>query len=141
MTVEISPLDNDAEPTVWAAIPHLPVEGSFALTLEKGEKLEAKYEDGTNADVKYRKNAYTIEFEMFIERGMAKPIPDDDGVILTEYGIRVLPEDDTLVGRQMLRCNVSAEETFTGAGGIKVKYTFEGLKPPAGNVLQPYTKV
>jgi hypothetical protein len=118
-----------------------PVQDSTQLTTEKGNKLEAPLEGGELADVRYDKNKYTCEFELYRTKGATKPIPDDDGVILTEYALRITPEDPTVDGWIMKRASVSVEDTWAANIGHKWKYTFEALKPETGKMLEVYLPV
>ncbi|MCL1937592.1 MAG: hypothetical protein FWF52_04250 [Candidatus Azobacteroides sp.] len=116
-----------------------PVQGSFALTVEEGDKLEAFIEGGERIAMRRDKNKYSFSFEMFITNDMPKPIPDVDGIIADEYAIRVIPENKKLEGFLMERASVSVTETFTSAEGHKVKYTFDALQPETGALIKPYT--
>jgi hypothetical protein len=136
-TVEVAPITNGTIGT-YVALP-TPVKDSTQLTTEKGEKLEAPLEGGEMADVKYDKNKYTLELELYRTKGLTKPILDDDGVIATEYAVRLTPEDPTNPGFIIKRASVSVEDTFAANIGYKWKYTFEALKPNTGNILEPYT--
>jgi hypothetical protein len=138
MNIEIAPL-TDGTPGTYAALDKKPVLDSFNLDSEDGNELAAQYEGGDYADYKRLANRPFIEFDRFVERGTTKPIPDHDGVIDSEYAIRVIPEDTTLEGRQMLRCSVTVKELWTSASGIKLHYVFRGLRPETGDVLQKYT--
>lgn len=130
---------NGAAPTVWTKLAYDPVENSTKLTPTKGEKKEAKVEGGENEAVKYAKNTFVFEFEVRAAKGRTKPIEDVDGVVDGEYAIRLTPEDTTVEGILIDKATVSVEETFDTAEGKKWKYTFDVLKPTAGNQVKPYT--
>ena len=136
-TLEIAPIVNG----IIGAYVNLPtpVKDSTQLTTEKGEKLEAPLEGGELADVRYDKNKYTVEFELYKTKGLSNPIVDDDGIVLTEYALRLTPEDPTNEGWLMQRASVSIEDTWDSKIGYKWKYTFEALKPKTGKLLEPYT--
>jgi hypothetical protein len=134
--IEIAPVTNGTIGE-YTELP-TPVQDSTKLTTEKGSKLEAPLEGGTLADVRYDKNKYTCEFELYKTKGLTKPIPDDDGIIETEYSIRLTPEDPTNEGWLMKRASVSVEDTWAANIGHKWKYTFEALKPDQGKLLEPY---
>ncbi|MDR0864959.1 MAG: hypothetical protein LBO74_08515 [Candidatus Symbiothrix sp.] len=138
MNIEFAPL-TAGTPGTYTALDKKPVLDSFNLDSDDGDELKAQYEGGDIADYKRLANQPYIEFDRFVEKGTAKPIPDNDGVVTSEYAIRVIPEDTTLEGRQMPRCTVSVKELWKSADGIKLHYTFRGMKPATGNVLQPYT--
>jgi hypothetical protein len=136
-TVEVAPITGSTIGT-YVSLP-TPVQDSTQLTTEKGEKLEAPLEGGELADVRYDKNKYTLELELYRTKGATKPIADDDGIIATEYAVRLTPEDATNAGFVMQRSSVSCEDTWDAKIGYKWKYTFEALKPASGKLLEPYT--
>ena len=119
MTVEIAPIVNGVAGAFATLM--TPVKGTFALNVEEGDKLEAFVEGGERIALRKDKNKYAFEFEMFISGGMTKPIPDEDGLIVSEYAIRVTPEDTKLDGFLMERAAVSVVETFTSADGHRAK--------------------
>jgi hypothetical protein len=135
-TLEIAPITNGVASS-FTALP-TPVQDSTQLTVEKGNKLEAPLEGGELADVRYDKSKYTLEFELYKTKGLAKPIADEDGVVATEYAIRLTPEDPTNDGFIIDRASVSVEDTWASNIGHKWKYTFEALKPTTGAMLKPY---
>jgi hypothetical protein len=136
-TLEIAPLTGSTIGAFQAI--QTPVDGSFALNVEEGDKKEAFIEGGERIDVKKSANKYSFEFEVYIGAGLPKPIQDNDGIITGEYAIRLIPEDASLEGFLMKRASVSVTESFTSADGHKAKYTFESLKPASGKMLEPYT--
>jgi len=139
--VEVVAHVNGAIPAVpvWVAFPVI-VEKTAQLNTEKGAKSEALGEGGEVIDTRYQKNKYSFECEVFVKRDDEKPIADADGLITTNYAIRLTPEDDTLEGWIMEAAAVSIVETWSSDIGKKWKYTFDGVKPAAGNILKPYTK-
>lgn len=137
-TIETSKIDTNGSTTEWIKLPYDPVENSTKLTPTKGSKFEAKVEGGENEAVKYKKNTYVFEFEVRAAKGRAKPIEDADGVVDGEYAVRLTPEDPTVEGILIDRCQPSAEETFDAENGKKWKYTFDVLKPSTGNQVKPY---
>jgi hypothetical protein len=136
-TIEIAPI-TDGTIGSYTSLP-TPVKDSTTLTTEKGDRLEAPLEGGELADVRYDKNKYTLELELYRTKEATKPIADDDGIIETEYAIRLTPEDPTNEGFIMKRASVSCEDTWDAKNGYKWKYTFEALKPASGKLLEPYT--
>ena len=127
------------EPGTFKAFPYS-VDGSLQLTPTKGDKLEANIEGGEPEAVKYKKNTFTLEFE--IRQGnedgtpRKKPIEDEDGVINGEYAIRIMPEDNSVEGIQIDRCVLSLEDSFNTADGGRWKYTVDVLKPKSGNQIK-----
>jgi len=129
---------NGAAPTTWKVMPEI-VQGTAKLTTEKGNKTEAVEEGGGIVDIYTGKNKYTFELEVFAKKSdTAKPIDDEDGVIIDNFAIRLTPEDPTNDGFIMDKTNVSFEETWSSADGKRWKYTFTGLKPATGKILKPY---
>jgi hypothetical protein len=124
---------------VWAPMPPSKLDTS-KLTTTKGTKLEATEEGGALIDSKSQANKYSFVTEVFVKKGDERPIPDEDGVIDSNYGWRLTPEDDTLEGYIMENASVSVEENWTSKDGSSLIYTFDGLKPAAGKILKPYTK-
>ena len=76
-------------------------------------------EGGDVVDTRRGKNKYVFELEIFVKKGDAKPIEDEDGVIVDNYAVRLTPEDEA--------CKLW-------------KYTFDAKKPETGKTLKPYTK-
>ena len=137
MTVEIAPLTTSGIGTYKEIF--TPVQGSFALNVEEGDKLEAFIEGGERIAVRSSANKYSFEFQVYVTNDLPKPIADTDGMITSEYAIRVTPEDATLTGFLMERAAVSVTETFTSEEGHRATYTFNALKPETGAMLKPYT--
>ena len=126
-------------PADWLLFPDAK-QDSAKLSTSKGTRLEAAIEGGELIDVKYQKNKFTFECEVFVQRGAAKPIADSDGITEGFYSLRLTPEDATLKGWQLDKTKVSVEESWTSKEGTLLKYTFEALEPTAGNVLKEYTE-
>jgi hypothetical protein len=137
MTVEIAPITAGTIGT-YAPV-FTPKQGSFALNVEDGNKLEAFIEGGERIDVRQDAKKYSFEFQVFLGNGLTKPIEDEDGIIPGEYAIRVIPENALLPGFLMERTAVSVAESFTSEDGHLATYTFEALKPETGTMLKPYT--
>jgi hypothetical protein len=121
----------------WVNMP-TPVQDSFALNTEDGEKLEAFIEGGERVAIRKDSSKYSFEFEVHVGSD-GKPIADNDGIITGEYALRVIPENAELPGFAMNRTSVSVQETFTSKDGHKARYTFEALKPATGNMVEEYT--
>ncbi|MCL4482182.1 MAG: hypothetical protein M1445_06130 [Bacteroidetes bacterium] len=124
----------------WITFPEIK-ENTAKLTPTKGTKTEAIAEGGEIVDIHYQKNKFTFECEVFLKKGSTRPIADVDGHIIDNYCLRLTPEDITQEGWIMENTSVSCEESWTSADGKMLKYTFDGLKPAAGNMLKPYTQV
>jgi hypothetical protein len=137
MKVEIAPIASTGTIGTYAEV-FTPVQGSFALNVEEGDKLEAFIEGGERIAVRSSANKYSFEFQVYITDALPKPIADVDGVITDEYAIRVVPENSSLTGFLMERAAVSVTETFTSGEGHRATYAFEALKPETGAMLKPY---
>jgi hypothetical protein len=124
-------------PATWLELPAI-VQGTAQLTTEAGNKTEAIAEGGDIVDVRYDKSKYTLELELFVKKGDAKPIDDNDGVIIDNYAVRLTPEDPAGYGFVMDNTSVACTETWTAADGSRWKYTFSGLKPATGKILKAY---
>lgn len=138
--IETAPSTAGAPGTTFTEFPTIK-EDTALLTTTKGTKLEAKGEGGEQVDVRYAKNSYVFECQVFVKKGDTRPIEDTDGQISGNHAVRLTPEDDTLEGFIMDNCAVSVEETWSSKEGKLLKYTFDGLKPATGKILKPYTKV
>lgn len=140
-TLEACKLVNGEIPTtpVWIKLPTQKT-GTVKLTIEKGEKKEATGEGGEIVDVRYSKNKYSLECELFVKKGDVAPIEDIDGIILDQYAIRLTPEDESLTGYLMEKTTVSVDGTWSSEEGMLTKYGFSALQPATGKILKPYTK-
>jgi len=112
---------------------------STKLTTTKGAKQEAKEEGGGLVDVRFDRNGYALEAELWVKKGATRPIADSDGIIIPNYAVRLTPEDTTQEGFVLDKVSVQLEETFTSKEGKTLKYTFEGLVPATGDILKEYT--
>lgn len=124
----------------WADIAGAIKQGTATLSTEAGERTEALDEGGAVVDVRVAKNKYTFTFTMFGQRGVEKPIPDDNGLISDNYAVRLTPEDSTLPGFIINCASVTLLESWTSADGTLWEYSFSALMP-GGNkkMLEPYT--
>jgi hypothetical protein len=75
------------DPTVGSNI--IPIEGTTQLTTEEGEKLEARYEGGKIAAVKYGADTYVLEFSLWTKDSYKVAA---DALASANY-IYVVPED------------------------------------------------
>ena len=115
------------------------VKDSAELTVNEGDTQEAKDEGGNLVDARQGANTYVFAFEVYVKKGDTLPISDNDGIVTGEYSVRLSGEDSATPGFLMPVCRVSAQTTWKSDIGKKVKYTFRGVKPASGNILQPYT--
>lgn len=138
--VEIAPYVNGALPSTptWATLAEIQ-QGSAQLATEQGEKTEALEEGGGVVDVRYGASKYTFTCSLYMKKGDTKPISDVDGVVTTNYSLRLTPEDTAAMGFQLVKCSVSVQETWTSADGGLWTYTFSALKPTSGTALVRYS--
>lgn len=112
-------------------------EGSVNLTTTAGDKTEAKEEGGAVIDTKHAKATYSFEFDIYhYGADFEKPIPDNDGVILDNYALLVVPEDRNLPGFIFQNASVSSSDNFTAADGTTTTYTFDALVPTTGAMMK-----
>jgi len=139
--VETAPSVNGApEATaVWTAFPEIK-EGTAKLTATKGNKTEALQEGGETVDVRYAKNKFAFECEVFVKKGDTRPIDDEDGLVVGDHALRLTPEDAATEGFKIDCATVSVEESWSSADGKMLKYTFDVKKPSSGKMVKPYTK-
>mgnify|MGYP003398716353 FL=1 len=117
-----------------------PKEDTTKVTPTAGTEKTATEEGGELVDVRYGKNTYTLEFEIFVKKGKTRPFEDNDGLISGEHAFRITPEDEDCEGCQIDRSVVRCDESFSTADGKMLKYTARCLKPKTGKTLKPYTK-
>ncbi|MDR0207343.1 MAG: hypothetical protein LBI45_08830 [Bacteroidales bacterium] len=122
----------------WKVFPEIK-ENSAKLTPTKGTKTEAKQEGGEIVDVRYSKNSFVFECEVFVKKGDIRPIEDEDGLVVDDYALRLTPEDPDTEGFKIDCATVSVEESWTSADGKMLKYTFDVKKPKTGKMIKPYT--
>ena len=117
-----------------------PKEDTTKLTPTAGTEKTATEEGGELVDIKFGKNTYQFEFDLFVKKGVERPFTATDGVIAGEHAFRVIPEDDTTEGIQIDRAAVREEESYSTAEGKLLHYVVRCLKPASGNTIKPYTK-
>jgi hypothetical protein len=136
--IEIALLGTNDVLGTWTEI-DIPQENTTQLEIQEGDEQVAKEEGGKVVDRRRNANSYTLTFSLFAKKGAVKPITDNDGIVNAYYAVRLTPEDPETEGIQMQKCSVSAADSFTTEIGKLWTYTFYGLKPATGNILQPYT--
>jgi hypothetical protein len=114
------------------------VQGTAQLTTEAGNETEAPAEGGEVLATRRDKSKYTFECEVYAGAGVEKPIMDDDGIILSNYALRLIPENRSAPAWIMDNCSVSCVDTWSADIGHKWKYTFRGLKPALGKILKAF---
>lgn len=135
-TVEVCKLENGAIPAEpeWKGI--APIQsGSTQLETEDGDTQEALEEGGGMVDMRRNKSKYTLTLAQYKVKGAKQVIPDDDGVIIDNYAVRVTPEDSTNEGILMPRAKVALSHTFSSEEGELLTWTFTALKPADGGKM------
>lgn len=128
----------ESTPT-WKAI-DTPKEGTLKLNASAGTEVTATEEGGEIVDSRIGKTTYSLEFDLFVKKGVARPWEDTDGIITGEHAFRFTPEDDTTEGFLIDRSSVHCEESYTAADGKILHYVAKCLKPKSGKTVKPYTK-
>lgn len=139
--IEVAPFVNGALPATptWSELPTVK-ENTAKLTTSKGSKQPAVGEGGEVIDIRYSKNSYSFECEVFVKKGDTRPIEDSDGLVENNYAVRLTPEDEDAEGFLFDKSIVTVEESWSSADGKLLKYTFDALKPATGKMCKPYVK-
>ena len=123
--IEVKQLGQSPE-AEWEAFA-TPVDGTTQLSSEQGEKLEAAIEGGGNEAVKYKKNTYSLTFDVRQVPERTDPIEESNGVVADEYSVRITPENPNALGVLIDRASVNVQKSFTANDGLINTYTFEVL--------------
>ena len=124
---------NDAP--AWYELP-TPVEGTTALSVSKGEKLEAKVEGGENEDVKYKYSNYTLTYNIRRAKKRQAPFPSTNGLVTNHYAILLQPEDPAVEGFYIEQTTVTVDDTYTPADGAMWQVTMEAVKAASGDTVK-----
>lgn len=110
----------------WAQVP-TPMENTTVLTVTKGEKKEAKIEGGTNEDVLYGANSYSLAHQHRLTSGKEMPIKHVNGIVDDDYAVVVVPKNAKAgaPGLYIPESAVSVEDGFTTADGGTFLYTHD----------------
>lgn len=119
----------------WKEVP-IPVEDSTTLETTKGDKTEAKLEGGSNEDVKYGANTYSLAYTIRVAKGKTQPFEQNDGYVAGEYAVALQPEDPSVPGFMIDKSVVSAEDGYSSTEGGTIVYTHDALKPENGNQVK-----
>lgn len=123
----------------WKSI-DTPKEGTLKLTASAGQEVTATEEGGEIVDARSGKTTYTLEFDLFVKKGVERPWEDTDGIITGEHAFRYTPEDEATEGFLIERSTVRCEESYTTADGKILHYVARCLKPKTGKTVKEYTK-
>lgn len=117
-----------------------PKEDTTKITPTAGTEKTATEEGGELVDVRYGKNTYTLEFDIFVKKGKERPFDDNDGLIEGEHAFRITPEDVECEGALIDRAVVRCDESYSTADGKMLHYVARCLKPKTGKTVKPYKK-
>lgn len=128
-----------SDSSVWDEL-DTPKEGTTKLTATAGQEKTAIAEGGEIVDVKYNRNTYLLEFDLFVKKGSTAPFTDDDGVVSGEFTFRVSPVDDpSCPGILIDRASVRVDESYSSEDGILLHHACQCLRPASGNTIKAYT--
>lgn len=129
----------DGVPTsAWGGI-DTPKENSTKLNTSAGVESTLNREGGEAVAARLSRNAYQLEFDIFVKKGRLRPFSDDDGNIVGEHAFRVNPIGENCEGIQIDRCALIVEESYSTSEGIMLHYVAKVLKPAEGKSIKPYT--
>lgn len=139
--IETAPSTNGAPgaSASWKALP-TPKEDTTKITPTAGTEKTATEEGGELVDIRYGKNSYTLEFDIFVKKGEDRPFEDNDGSISGEHAFRITPEDEECEGSLIDRAVVRCDESYSTAEGKLLHYVARCLKPATGKTVKPYIK-
>lgn len=141
-TIQYADLSNGypSQESDWHDFP-VPVQGTTTLDTAEGDSVQALEEGGGVVDAYTNKSQFTLTFELFEKKGESQPIMDDDGVVIKNYAIRLIPEDPTCTGFEMAKVSMTYRHTWNAADGGRHVYTATALVPDdKGKMLRPYIK-
>nr|DAS57685.1 MAG TPA: hypothetical protein [Caudoviricetes sp.] len=116
-----------------------PKQDTTKLTTTAGQEVTANEEGGDVVDVRAGKNTYSLEFDQFVKKGVARDFEDEDGLVAGEFAIRLIPEDEATEGLLIERATIRVEENYSATDGKIRHVVVKAIKPAAGKTLKPYT--
>lgn len=116
-----------------------PKQDTTKLTTTAGQEVTANEEGGDVVDVRAGKNTYSLEFDQFVKKGVARDFEDEDGLVAGEFAIRLIPEDEATEGLLIERATIRVEENYSATDGKLRHVVVKAIKPAAGKTLKPYT--
>lgn len=116
-----------------------PKEDTLKLSDTQGQVTEATEEGGDVVDSRVGKSKYTLEFDLFVKKGVARPFEDNDGIIAGEHAFRYIPEDESTEGFLIERATVSCSVSYNTKEGKMLHYKVTALKPKVGKIVKEYT--
>lgn len=116
-----------------------PKQDTTKLTTTEGQEVTANEEGGDVVDVRAGKNTYSLEFDQFVKKGVARDFEDEDGLVAGEFAIRLIPEDEATEGLLIERATIRVVENYSATDGKIRHVVVKAIKPAAGKTLKPYT--
>lgn len=116
-----------------------PKQDTTKLNTTAGQEVTANEEGGDVVDVRAGKNTYSLEFDQFVKKGVARDFEDEDGLVPGEFAIRLIPEDEATEGLLIERATIRVEENYSATDGKLRHVVVKAIKPAAGKTLKPYT--
>lgn len=133
--IPTTPLVTESNLESWTLI-DTPKEDTTKLTTTQGNEVKATEEGGATIDVRYNKSEFELEFDIFVKKGSEPPFQDDDGVIVGEEALVVIPEDTGCEGILIERAHGRCDMSYSTADGILLHYVFKALKPNTGKMVK-----
>ena len=116
-----------------------PKQDTTKLTTTAGQEVTANEEGGDVVDVRSGKNTYSLEFDQFVKKGVARDFEDEDGLVPGDFAIRLIPEDEATEGLLIERATIRVEESYSSTDGKLRHVVVKAVKPATGKTLKPYT--
>lgn len=119
-----------------------PKEGTTKLTVQTGDKVEARLEGGGVKDVRYKEGTATLEFDLYVGKDDTDPFEGKitNGVLAGDHKVTVVPEDATCKGVQIDRASVNRTISYDAEEGIMYHYSIDALTPTDGTEKVKITK-
>ena len=116
-----------------------PKQDTTKLTPTAGQEVTANEEGGDVVDVRTGKNTYSLEFDQFVKKGVARDFEDEDGLVAGDFAIRLIPEDEAAEGILIERATIRVEESYSSTDGKLRHVVVKAVKPASGKTIKPYT--
>lgn len=122
----------------WKKI-YPPQEGTTNVSVEEGERRDAKIEGGKTIATRKDSNSFSFNFSEYArtpDTGIEPEMPfqkSHDGVIGGEYAIILQPESPVAVGLRVDRCTASVQPNWTAEYGTVFAFTCPILMPSDGS--------
>ena len=113
-----------------------PVENSTALETTKGDKLEAKGEGGEVDAVRHKKSSYVLRYGIRVAAEVEQHIAHEDGVVIPEYVVVVVPENAAAPGIFIEHSEVTVDDSFAADEGGVVTYEHAVLTAASGKSVK-----